>query len=209
VLLAFDAAIADPPEAVEAHGALQRAFRFALVELGGCLAAQRRVLEPVEGEQRPFDTADLAQGEREPVLARIGAKSLQHQRGAHRTGADGGREAKDVVPMGSDPVAIETAGDEWLEHGPSDSGTEGVKPTIVQVRDAWREAKTKQLAERKDVVAHAAAIGMVDSNVEISIVVEKPVNNVRGLAGGRRQELDVERRVAAGEVMLSTDIPAN
>ena len=42
-------------------------------------------------------------------------------------------------------------------------------------------------------------------DVEIGVVVEEPVDDVRRLARGRRQKLGVERRVATGEVGVEGD----
>lgn len=79
MFLAFKAPISDATEAMKADGARQGVFRLALIQLDRRLAPQDRVVEPVECKQGPLDATDLAQGEREPVLARIGAQSLQHQ----------------------------------------------------------------------------------------------------------------------------------
>ena len=79
MLLAFIAAVMDPAKAVEADGARQRVPGFALVQLGGGLPTERRVLEPVEDEQRPLDPTDFPKCQGKAVLARIGTQAPQHQ----------------------------------------------------------------------------------------------------------------------------------
>ena len=59
--------VAQPAEAVEADRADERVAGLALVEFRRGLPAQ---LRPVEREQRAFDAADLAQSQRQAVLAR-------------------------------------------------------------------------------------------------------------------------------------------
>jgi hypothetical protein len=69
-------AIAQSAEAVKADGEGEGVARLAFVELHGRLPAESRQLEPVECKQRALDPTDFAQGERQPVLARIGAEAL-------------------------------------------------------------------------------------------------------------------------------------
>ena len=58
--LVIESAVLDHSTAVEAHRAAQRVLGLALVQTNGDAAAQLRALQPVEREQRPVDTADLA-----------------------------------------------------------------------------------------------------------------------------------------------------
>jgi hypothetical protein len=55
------------------------------------------------------------------------------------------------------------------------------------------------VGEREDVVADAAAVGVVDGAGEVGLVVEQAVDDVRRLAGGRDGD-GVERRVAGRDV---------
>ena len=49
---------------------------------------QVRLVQPVQREQRPLEAADLAQCQRQTVLARVSTEPLQHERGAHRSSTD-------------------------------------------------------------------------------------------------------------------------
>ena len=71
VLQGLGRAVAHAAEAMEADGAGQRVARLALVQLDRGLAAERRILQPVDGEQRALDPADFPQREGEAVLAGI------------------------------------------------------------------------------------------------------------------------------------------
>ncbi|HTF69453.1 MAG TPA: hypothetical protein VK638_42925 [Edaphobacter sp.] len=54
--------VTDGAAAVEADGPLQRVMGFSFIESDGNAPAQVWILQPFQGEQRPFDSADLAQG---------------------------------------------------------------------------------------------------------------------------------------------------
>jgi hypothetical protein len=60
--------------AVEEDRAGQAVAGFAAVELAGGAAPQLGVLDPVEGEQRPLQPAELAQRGGDAVLARVGGE---------------------------------------------------------------------------------------------------------------------------------------
>ncbi len=59
------------------------------------------------------------------------------------------------------------------------------------------------MAEREHVVAHPAAVRVVDGDGEIGVVIEQPADDVHRLPGGGGEELDVERREA--EVSVERD----
>ena len=84
VALLLEAAVADFPQAVEEHGAGQRVARFALVQPGMHAAAQLDALQPIQDEQCALDSPQLAQSDRQAVLARIAAQFPEHQRSRHR-----------------------------------------------------------------------------------------------------------------------------
>ena len=46
------------------------------------------------------------------------------------------------------------------------------------------------------MVGIAAAIGVVTAGRDLTLVVEQPIEHMRGFAGGRRDHLGVERRVS-------------
>jgi len=106
------ASAAQSAEAVKADGAGEGIARFALVELDGRLSPESRKLEPVEHEQRALDPTDFAQGQSQPVLARIGAEALEKQRSARCAGSDRYRETQNVIPMCCDQPFIDAPGDE-------------------------------------------------------------------------------------------------
>lgn len=66
VLLGFLRPVANAAQAMEADGAGQCVAGFAFVQLGRGLATKGRVFQPVQGEERPLDAADLPEGQASP-----------------------------------------------------------------------------------------------------------------------------------------------
>src|SRR5215203_509274 len=71
MLLQRGGPVPEPAEPVKADGASERVAGFAFVELDRCLPTQVRLVQPVQREQRPLEAADLAQCQRQTVLARV------------------------------------------------------------------------------------------------------------------------------------------
>ena len=82
---------------------------------------------------------------------------------------------------------------------------EAVEPPVLQVRNARRELEAEQGAEGEDMIGIAAAIGVVAADRDLALVIEQPVEHMQRLAGGRRDHLGVERRVAVGEVRVELE----
>jgi hypothetical protein len=77
VLPAFQGAIPQTTDAVEADDTGQGVAGFALVQFCRRLLARHRIVQPVEGEKRAFDPTDLTQGQRKTVLGGIEAHLAQ------------------------------------------------------------------------------------------------------------------------------------
>ena len=161
VLLGLDRAIAQAAEAVEADSADQGVARFALVQLRRGLAPQARQLDPVQYEQRALDPSDFAQGQRQSVLAGVGAEALEEERGAGRSGAHRGREAQGIVPMGRNQLFIGAPADERLEHRPCAGRSQGVEASLGQVGNARGKIEANEIGQGEVVIADAAAIGVM------------------------------------------------
>ena len=65
---------------------------------------------------------------------------------------------------------------------PGRGGAEDVKFAVREVGDARGETEAQEMKFKEDVVAHAAAVRMMDRNVEISLLIEQPVYDVRRFA---------------------------
>ena len=107
--------------------------------------------------------------------------------------------------MGADERCVDAPGDEWFERRIGGRLAEAVQTSALQIRDPRRELKPEQGAEGEDMVGIAAAIGVVAAGRDLALVVEQPVEHMRGFAGGRRDHLGVERRVSVGEVRVELD----
>jgi hypothetical protein len=67
------------------------------------------------------------------------------------------------------------------------------------------EAEPEQVAEREHMIRDAAAVGVMDGDVDVAAVIQKPVDDVRGLAFGRGDDLRVEGGVAARDEGVERD----
>ena len=136
-------------------------------------------------KQGALDAADFAQRQRQAVLTRIGAQALQHQRRANRSGAHRGGQPEHVIPVRGDQFFVDRAGDERRERRPIAGRAEGIEPTLGQIRNARREREAEQKRQGEDVIADAAAVGVVRANAQVGLVVEQSIDHMRGFAGGR------------------------
>ena len=78
--LVLKGAIANFALAMEEHRAPERVAGLAFVEAGVATLAQVGIREPLQGEQRPFDPAERAQGARQGVAGAGGRKLAQDDR---------------------------------------------------------------------------------------------------------------------------------
>ena len=178
----------------------QTVARFALVQLLAGFAAQLRFADPVEREQRALQPPQFPQCGGHPVLPRIGRELAHDKRRRDRAGADRGDDAQDVRPVRPDEGDVNAAGDHRLKRRIGGWLAEAVEPTMLEIRDARRELEAKQAAQREDMVGIAAAIGVVPSRRNLTLVIEQCVPHAQRLARGRRDQLRIEPRVAVGEV---------
>jgi hypothetical protein len=102
--------------------------------------------------------------------------------------------------VGADQGDVDAPGDQRLKRRVVGGLAEDVEAAVLQVGDARREAEAEQGAQREDVLGIAAAVGVVARGGGLAPVVEQAVEDVDGLARGRRDDLRVERGVAVGEV---------
>jgi hypothetical protein len=78
---------------------LQRVYRFASIEHPMDFAPEfwfRKIIAQVDGPQK---SPQRLRSPIESILLRGGSKPLQHQHRAHRSIADRGRDAQQVVPL--------------------------------------------------------------------------------------------------------------
>ena len=138
---------------MEADGAGECIGGLALVEFGGCLAAERRLFQPVEGEQRTLDAADLAQCQRQAVLPWVGAEPLEHERGTDHAGAHRCCKAQQIIPVRCNQLFVRSTGDEWRKRRPGARRVEGIESSLGEVRNARGELEAEQMGECEDMVA--------------------------------------------------------
>lgn len=76
------------------------------------------------------------------------------------------------------------------------------------------QMEAERIRQGEDVIADAAAIGVVGRDAQVGFVVEQPVDDMGGLAGGRdrdrlvrrlaRRQVRVEKR-GSGTLVMSVD----
>ena len=80
-----------------------------------------------------------------------------------------------------------------------------VELAFLDIANARSEAEAKELAETEHVICYATSVGVVLLNCRSSIVIEKPVEDVRRLARGCRDHLGIERPELVGDVGIERD----
>jgi hypothetical protein len=170
ILLRLGCAITQSAEAMKANSAGKGVARLALVEFRGRLPPESRQLEPVEHEQCALDPTDFAQGQRQPVLARVGAEALEEQRSARCAGSNRCCKTQNVVPMRRDQLFVDAPGDERLKRGPATWCTKSIKAPLRQVGDARSKIETEQIRQGEDVIADTTTIGVVGRDAQVGFV---------------------------------------
>ena len=92
-----------------------------------------------------------------------------------------------------------------------------IKAPLREVGNARRKMKAEQIRQREDMIADAAAVGVVGRDAQVSLLVEQSVDDISGFAGRRDRnrvvgslagrEVRVENRGSSALVM-SVDRPA-
>ena len=144
MLLVLVGAVADFAEPMNKDGARQAVAGFALVEFAAGAAAQLRILDPVEGEQRALQPAQLAQRRGDAILPGVGGELAHDQRGRHGASPDRGGDPQDFRPMGADQRDVDAAGNQRFERRIGRRLGEAVESAVLQVRDARRELEAQQ-----------------------------------------------------------------
>jgi pimeloyl-ACP methyl ester carboxylesterase len=91
---------------MEKHCASKRVAGLAFVEAGVAALAQIRVREPLQGEQRPLDSPECAQGARQSVAGARGRKLAQDDRRHDCARLNRGLEPHEFGPQGQDVAGV-------------------------------------------------------------------------------------------------------
>jgi hypothetical protein len=101
-------------------------------------------------------------------------------------------------------LPLDAPGDQRFERRIGRRLAEAIEPPALQIRDSRRELKPEQGTQGEGMVGIAAAVGVVATGHDLALVVEQPVKDIRGFAGGRRDHLGVERCIAVGKDACKT-----
>jgi len=107
--------------------------------------------------------------------------------------------------VGLDQRLVDPAGDERLQGRPGRGRAEGIEPPVVQVGNARREAEPQEMAQGEDVVGNAAAVGVVDGDLDVGAVIEQAVDDMGRFAFGRGNLSATVGSIAGGKVCVEGD----
>ena len=143
VVLPFPGSVPQFAALVKVDGALEGVVRLALVQSDLDPPSHAGVGGPVDHEQGAFDAADLPQGGRQLVLARVRGELAQDLAGPQRPGGHGGRDAQDVRPVPVDQVHVHLAAEQRAQELRDAGAVEDVEPLRRQVPDARDEGVSR------------------------------------------------------------------
>lgn len=109
VALLLEAAVSDLSESAEKGSPGEGVGSFTFVKTGMNASAEIDALQPGEHEQGSLHAAQLAEGNRESVLARVDAQFAEHERSDHGALLDGSGEMKDFIPVHPDRFEVDGA----------------------------------------------------------------------------------------------------
>ena len=200
IALVLEGPIADFAEAMEEHGPLESVVRLAFIEASIGAPPQGWIADPVEREERAVQTTDFLERLGEHVLTGIGGEAAQDRRRRYGAGLDRSRQTEDFVPILGDDAEIDNAANQRIERFVARACADDIKPAVGEIADTWRKQESQELAKTEHVIDRAGGVGVVLADVDRAFVVHEPVENMRRLAGVRRDDLGMERRVAIGDV---------
>jgi hypothetical protein len=78
----------------------------------------------------------------------------------------------------------------------------GKKPPVAEITNAGYEPKTKEVAQREDMLGGPGSVGIMLLDPEVAFMVEKPVNHMRGFACRGVDDFGMERRELIGDMSI-------
>ena len=139
VLPIFVCAITDFAEPMDENGARETVAGFAFVEFLASSASQIGVVDPVESEERAFQTSQFAKGCGDAVLPGMGRELAHDEPRRHGSAANGRADSQDIGPMRADQGDIYAPGNQRFESWIGGRFLEIVEATVLQVGNARRE----------------------------------------------------------------------
>ena len=97
-------------------------------------------------------------------------------------------------------IVVDIASHERVEDQRGLLSEEQVEPPVFEVADARREAEAEERAEPEHMIGDAARVGVVLLDPQARLMIEQPVEDMGGLAGGRRDYLGMVRAELVGDV---------
>src|SRR5215831_20112506 len=160
--------------------------------------AEGRVRQVVEDKDRLKQTPEFAYRPIKVVPWPTGEQPFEGHRRGRLPRRKGGEELAHAVPVGGDPVEMQGAlglTDERSEWSVIPPGIDTVEPLVMQASDTWAKALPKHRKGCKVQFDIAMGIGIVFLRVEIGLMIEQAIQDIRGIPFCALDRHGIERRV--------------
>src|SRR5437870_1111668 len=161
-------------------------------------AAEGRVRQVVEDKDRLKNTPEFPHRTIKVVPRPTGKQPFEGHRRGRLTRRKGGEELAHAVPVRGDPVEMQGAlglTDEGCEWSIRLLGIDTVYPLAMQAPDTRTKALAKHGKGRKVQFNIAVRIRIVFLRVEIGLMIEQAVQDIRGITLRALNRHGIERRV--------------
>ena len=102
-------------------------------------------------------------------------------------------------------VGVHGAADHASQHLRNSLAAEDVQPAVLQVAQPGGEPEAEQGQQAEHLVGGASGVGEVLDDAQPRAVLEQPVQHVRRLGRGRRDDLGVERSELVRDMGVERD----
>jgi hypothetical protein len=132
---------------------------------------QCRIADPIEGEERAFNTADFAKRLRKRILFGIAGEPAHQRRGRDRSRLDRRRHAQRLIPILGDDTKIDRAADHRGQSGVSGAAVGDIKPAVGKIANARRKSKSEEMAQAEHMIDRAGRVGVMFADIQGAFVV--------------------------------------
>jgi len=163
---------------------------LAFVELTEPARSEHWVADPIEDEVRAYQAPVLAQRLGETVGSRVGVHPCQQDARDDPAALDRAGEAHQLLPLASDHVIADLAGEQHVGCQVRLAGPEAVERRVGDVVQARDEPPAKQIEAREHQLRRPMGVGRVDLGCVVG--EDDRVEGVQALAFGDGDDLAAE-----------------
>lgn len=130
------------------------------------------IVQGLEDVDRLVSPANLRQRLMDAVLSRVGAQSVQDERGGHNSILNGGDHTHGLIPRLSYEVCFNGTGQDGIQIRKGLLAVHLIERLILDVFDPWSQIKPQQSCRRHDDFGIAMGVGITDGGIEFGIVLQ-------------------------------------